>query len=415
MEFVYENSVTRQDALRELCDRWDVRRESQIVPLDTAFGRVTACDVRALCSLPLKRSSKRDGIAVRSADFANGMPDTAAWRRGWDFEQADTGDDFPDAFDAVIAVEDIAYDVDGSLRIVGENLDVRPGAAVNPCGSIVREGDVVVPAHTRLTPELAASLAIGGHAQVRVLRRPKVAYIPTGGELIPYGSYPQRGQNIEANSLMVQGMLTEWGAEALCYPIVRDDRAALEAALDRALETADIVLVNGGSSRGEEDFNSSMLEERGDYFRHGVRAIPGRPVGMALIDGVPVINVPGPVLAAFLCMDWLIKGLVAHYLGVPNPRRHMVRARMAEDLKKPLAFERLSRVSLRADGVGGLVCVPLPFDRSVPNALLESDGILVLPIGCAGVDAGDEVGVELLRPLELIEAMPLAINGGDVL
>lgn len=403
MEFVYETSVTRADALRELCERWGVEPAVRVVALDEAFGRVTAEDVRAVCSLPVKRSSKRDGIAVRSADFAHGLPDTSGWRRGRDFAQADTGDDFPDAFDAVIAVEDIAYEADGALRITNDDLDVRPGTAVNPCGSIVRAGDVIVPAHTRLTSELVAALAVGGHAQVRVLERPVVAYLPTGSELVPYGSYPQRGQNLEANGLMVRGMLDAWGAEVRCYPIVRDDREALEAALDRALEAADIVLINGGSSRGEEDFNARLLEQRGSYFRHGVRAIPGRPVGMALIDGTPVVNVPGPVLAAFLCMDWLIKGLVAHYLGVPVPQRQTVRARLAEEVKKPAGFERLSRVALSPDGEGGLTCTPLPFGLGVANTLRESDGMLVLPLGCTGAEAGELVEVELLKPLELIE------------
>ena len=279
MKFVYEQSVTRADALREMRERWEPAPRSRVVGLSDACGRVTSEEVRALHSLPVKRSSKRDGIAVRSADFAAGAPDTSSWTRDVDFAQADTGDDFPDAFDAVIAVEHIAYDEHGGLRIVEVPPDLQSGSGVNPCGSIVRAGDVLVAAHTRLTPELVASLAVGGHAQVRVLERPRVAFSPTGSELVPFGAYPQRGQNIEANSLLVSGMVRAWGAEVTCYPVVRDDEEALEAALDRALEAADIVLINGGSSRGEEDFNARLLERRGSYFRHGVRAVPGRPVG----------------------------------------------------------------------------------------------------------------------------------------
>ncbi len=404
MKFVYERSATRTDALRELCERWRPAPATEVVGLADACGRVTAEEVRALYSLPVKRSSKRDGIAVRAADFTAGAPDTAAWMRGADYAQADTGDDFPDAFDAVIAAEAIAYDDRGALRIVDFPSDLRPGDGVNPCGSIVRADEVLASARTRLTPELVASLAVGGHAQVRVLTGPRVAFIPTGSELVPFGTYPRRGQNLEANSLLVRGMLKTWGAEVVCYPIVRDDEEALEAALDRALAAADIVLVNGGSSRGEEDFNSRLLERRGAYFRHGVRAVPGRPVGIALIDGKPVVNVPGPVLAAFLSMDWLVRGLVAHYQGVPMPRRPVVRARLSEDVSKPEAFERLVRVSLAPDGDGGYVCAPLPQPMTLAQTLRSSDGMLALPIGAARAEAGGVFDVELLRPLELIEA-----------
>ena len=84
------------------------------------------------------------------------------------------------------------------------------------------------------------------------------------------------------------------------HSIVRDDAAELERALDEALPQADLVLINGGSSRGEEDFNSQLLERRGSFFRHGVKAVPGRPVAFSIVDGKPVINVPGPVAAAYL-------------------------------------------------------------------------------------------------------------------
>lgn len=402
MKFVYEESVTRAEGLQALCERWTPAPREETLMLSEAFGRVSAHEVSALYSLPVKRSSKRDGIAVRSADFADGMPDTSAWQRDRDFAQADTGDDFADAFDAVIAVEDIAYDANGAVRIVNDDVEVASGKNINSRGSIVEEGTRLVDAHVRLTPELVAALAVGGHAQVSVYARPRVAFMATGSELVPWGTEPRRGQNIEANSLLVRGMLEEWGAEALIYPAVRDDEESLDRALDRALEAADIVIVNGGSSRGEEDFNSRMLERRSTYFRHGVRAVPGRPVGMALIDGKPVINVPGPVIAAFLCIDWLVKGLVAHYFGMPVPLRRTVAARLSEAVSKPKPFERLVRVTLSLDAQGDLVCAPVPGSWGVPQTLAEADAMLTLPIGSAGAAAGELVEVELLRPWEVV-------------
>lgn len=404
MKFNYEEALERGDALRTLCEAWgDIPVETETVLLSDAFGRVVAEDVYAQASIPVVRSSKRDGIAVKSEMFAHGVPDGSSWQRGVDYAQADTGDDFPDEFDAVVAVEEIERLESGGIRFTSDKFDVRPGDGVNQSGSIVKSGSLIVSAGTRLTPELVAACAVGCVAQVEVRRRARVAFIPTGSELVPWGSFPERGQNIEANSLLVRGMLEEWGAQPIVYPMVRDAPEKLEAALNRALEAADIVLINGGSSRGEEDYNSCMLQKRATYFRHGVRAVPGRPIGMSIIEGKPVVNVPGPVLAAFLAMDWLVRGLVAHFYGIPSSRRQSVRARMAAPVKKPKPFERLVRVSLRRDDQGEIVCAPLPSDCGVPAQIAHADGMLVLPIGSEGAQEGQMVEVDLLKPPELIE------------
>lgn len=396
MKFEYDQSVTRQEALDELTNRWAVEPATCEVPLPEALGRVTAKDMRALLSLPVVRSSQRDGIAVRSSDFADGVPDTTGWVRGRDFAQADTGDDFPDGFDAVIAIESVEYREDGTPSIIDPNLAVSPGSSVNPSGSIIREGTLIVSSRTRLEPECIAALAVGGYAAVEVLEQPKVTFVPTGSELVEWGTRPKRGQNIEANSLLVSGMLAQWGAEARCAPIVRDDRCELERALDSALAGSDIVLINGGSSRGEEDYNSRLLQARASFFRHGVKAVPGRPVGIAIIDGKPVVNVPGPVLATFLCMDWLVRGLIACYYGMPVLGRQTVQACLGCSISKPAQFEKLVRVSLRSDEQGAVLCEPISAG-GVVETLLASDGLLVLPIGESVIEEGTEVGVELFR------------------
>lgn len=402
MEFEYEKSLTRSDALKALCDRWHPRPVEEIVSLDESFGRVSTRDERASVTLPVVRSSKRDGVAVRASAFAHGVPDTSSWRAGIDFERADTGDDFPDAFDAVIAIENVRLDGEGGIRIADGVFGVASGDGVNERGSVVREGSIVVPAHTNLTPELVAAAAVGGLAQIHVARKPVVAFLATGSELVAWGSYPRRGQNIEANSLLARGLLIEWGAECATYPVVKDDPEALEAALDRALERADIVVVNGGSSRGGEDFNSELIERRSTYFAHGVRAVPARPVGMAIVDGKPVINAPGPVAACWLCFEWLVRGLIAHYYGMPAQKRRVVTARIDRSFAKPIAFERIVRVTLSRIAGGDLSCTPQDA-CSVPETIGFADGIATLPIGCEGVSAGEEIEVELLRPWEVIE------------
>lgn len=404
MEFVYEESVTRADAVQAYANLWKPEPRVETVSLDRAFGRVLAEDLTVKYSIPVVRSSRMDGVAVRSADFAAGMPDTSSWEYGRDYVRADTGDDFPDEFDAVIAVEQAEFVEGGTVRFSVDPAEVVPGYGVSPCGSLAKAGTPIVPAHTRLTPEVVASAAVGGYAQVKVFAAPRVAFIPTGTELVPWGSFPKRGQNLEANSLLVRGMLEQWGAEAVVYPITSDDRDSIAKALDRALEAADIVIVNAGSSRGSEDFNSQLMQERGTFFKHGVRCVPGRPVGMSLIDGRPVVNVPGPVGAAWLCMDWLIRALVAQWFGEPVYEQPTVKARLAEDVKFPRPMERVSRMALSDDGEGGFVASALPRSAGVPQTIACTDALFTLPLEETCVEAGTVVDVELLRPVEVVRA-----------
>ena len=401
MKFDYENAVTRQCALEELCSLWNPERTIEHVSLDKAFGRTTAKDACALHDLPVVKSSKYDGIAVKSADFAGTPPCTDGWLRNVDFSQADTGDDFADDFDAVIARERFEFNEKGEPVFAEDLGPVAAGDGVNPRGSIIKAGQPILPTGCRLTPEYVALCAVGGMATIPVVRKPIVAFLPTGSELVPWGSIPGRGQNIEANSLMIHGYVEEWGGECITYPITPDEPKALEAMLDRALGTVDIVIVNGGSSRGEEDYVSRMLQRRGSYFRQGVRTIPGRPVGMSIMKGKPAINMPGPIGAAFICCDWLVRGLVAHYLNAPNPPRPMVAAELTHDVKKMKPFERLMRVTIGIRNDGTFTCTPLDADNVARN-IFESDGMALLPIGLDAVKAGTRIEVSLLKPIEVI-------------
>ena len=400
MKFEIERALTRKQALDGLCRHWNPVHESELIPLQEALGRVTACDIYAEHTLPVCRVSAFDGFAVRSEDFENGLPDTSDWVRGREYVPADTGDDFPDGYDTVIAVEDVSFDAQGTLHFA-ENFSFVKGDAVRPAGSTVKEGELLVNAHTRITPELLAGLAVGGARLVPVIRKLKAAYIPTGTELIPAGTVPQRGENVEANGLLLSGMLSAWGVETICMPIVRDNPQHISDTLRQALACADLVILNGGSSRGGEDFNARLLEQGADYFSHGVKAVPGRPVGTAMINGKPVVNVPGPVMAAWLAADWLLKGLACHYYGISAPQREKITGTLTTEIRKSPNFEMILRVTL-AHGESGWLVTPIAHAQTLPAALRDSCGLLTLPIGTGTVDAGSQVEIELLKGRELL-------------
>lgn len=398
MKFDSDKAVTRTEAMDLIFQNWAFKADTEVIPIQQALGCVTAQNIYSENILPVYRTSMLDDIAVRSADFVNGLPETSKWSRGVEYVQADTGDDFPDSYDTVIAAEDVNYNSEGQLCL-SEGFKFKQGDCVRRAGTMVAKGELLMEAHIRLTPVHLAILAMGGIFQVEVIKKPRVVYIPTGNELIPAGIKPERGQNIEANSLMVASFLQQWGAEPICYPIIKDKPAELEQTLDSALAVADIVLINGGSSRGTEDFNATLLQKKASFFRHGIKAVPGRPVAIAILGGKPVVNLPGPMVATFLAMDWCVSGLVHCYYGLPLPQRPKIKVKLESELKKKPDFESFTRLILHKKD-GGYSASSVGHDKSVPYSMLKANAMLISPIGVSGYQAGDEIEVELLWGLE---------------
>jgi molybdopterin molybdotransferase/putative molybdopterin biosynthesis protein len=386
---------TRREVLDALFARWTPRAETETAAVADALGRVMAVEARAVHDLPVVRASAMDGVGVSSARFAGGLPDTASWREGEDYARADTGDDFDDMFDAVVQIESVTFLKGGGLAL-DRDVRVTPGMNVRPRGSTVKTGDVLVRAGMRLRSFDLAALVMGGVTEVEVRRRPVVAFIPTGSELVAPGAAPGRGQNIDCNSIMAEKMLEEMGALPDMYPILRDDPDALRAAIDRAAATADIIIVNAGSSKGGEDYNTAALRERGEFISHYVMAAPGRPMGVALLDGKPVINVPGPPMAAYFVMDWCVSAAVRHFLGIEQPVRKRVTATLTEGIADSGKMELLRKLRVeRKDG--GYVASPVRGRGAPACEALTADGQYVTIPGAGDIPAGASIEIEILR------------------
>ena len=394
-----EKLPPKEEVMGKLFAAWTPRSEAETVPLAEAAGRVLAEDLEAKYNIPVVRASAMDGIAVRSEAFRDGTPDTAQWRLGVDYVRADTGDDFPDEFDAAIAIEQVTLLPGGGVKLE-EGIEIRPGMNVRPSGSQLRQGDIVGRRGAVLTALDLAAIGMGGYDQVRVIRRPRVAFVPTGSELVPVGSALQRGQNFDTNSLMAAQMIRDMGGEPILRAITKDDPDRLRAELDRLLEEADIVILNAGTSKGGEDYCGRLLENSGALVFHGVAAVPGRPMGAAVLKGKPVLNLSGPALAAFYGMDWLVRPMVCRILGIPVPKRPTVQAVLTQTLHCPPLMSLLYMVELRPDENGDYLATPLSIRG--PHAVrsgtsLIAGGLYITTPGEPSHEAGETVTVELLR------------------
>ena len=209
-----------------------------------------------------------------------------------------------------------------------------------------------------------SSLIAGGITEVPVIRRPRVGYIPTGSELVPPGTVPKRGQNIDSNSALVKGLLELYGAEPVMYEIVSDDKELLSAALNRAIAETDVVLMSGGSSKGEEDYTTRLFEEHGALLTHWVKAVPGRPMSVAFdrSTGTPLINLSGPPAACLNGMLWCVNAVVGKLTGrAPLPSK-----RKLPSLRKTST----PRISWRCSIRSGCAALPtVSFTRPLPTVL----------------------------------------------
>lgn len=306
--------VSRSQAVRLLLDNHNFAPKTETIPLDQAFGRILAKDATAQLDMPNCLTCCMDSVAVHWSDFENGTPDTSHWQREREWEFANTGIGMPEGFDTAIVIEHVHL-ADDLSTISFDAAPSKQFAGTRPAGSRCKKGDVLAKAGTLLTPLMLSHIASGNNAQVEVFAKPKVAFIPTGNELVVRGSDVPRGKNIETNSLLIQGKIKEWGGEAIVFGIVPDDPEAIKAALLDACAQADIVVLNAGSSKGSDDWNVEMLDEIGTVLYHETNHGPGHHSSGAVVEGTLVIGISGPPGGAAFTTDFYLHPVMQSYFG----------------------------------------------------------------------------------------------------
>lgn len=324
--------VSRTQAAQLLLDSCHFEPKTEKIPLDQAFGRILASDAKAQLDMPNCLTCCMDSVAVHWSDFENGMPDTSNWQRGREWEFANTGIGMPEGYDTAIVIEHVQL-TDDLSSISFDAAPSKQFAGTRPAGSRCKKGEVLVEAGAVLTPLLISHIASGNNTEVEVLVKPKVAFIPTGNELVARGSEVPRGKNIETNSLLIQSKIEQWGGEAVVFDAVPDNQEAIKEAVLKACSMADIVVLNAGSSKGSDDWNVEMLEEVGTVLYHETNHGPGHHSSGAVVEGTPVVGISGPPGGAAFTTDFYLKPLMQKYLGQETAPR-IITARLAEAFPK---------------------------------------------------------------------------------
>ena len=387
------------------------RLAPQEVSLLQARGRFLAEDLLAPEDLPPYSRSTMDGFAVRAKDcfgarenepvvlklvgeIEMGQVPAFSLRPG-EAARIATGGMLPKGADAVVMVE--------YTEEIGDLVEIRrpvaPGENVLLQGEDVSQGKVLFSQGTRLNPGRIGLLAGLGITRVQVYSAPRVGIISTGDELVPPEASIKRGQIRDINSYTLATAVEEAGGRPKLYGIVPDKQEALVAKVQEAFSENDVVLVSGGSSVGTRDFTLAAISSlpEAELLAHGVAVRPGKPTILARAQGKAVFGLPGQVASALLVFYILVRPLLFHLQGAPEPALFLpkVWAKVRRNIPSAQGREDYYRVKLFEEGQE-LWAEPI-FKRSgLISSMAEANGLLRIPERSEGIYQGELAEIFLL-------------------
>lgn len=382
------------------------------VPLLDALGRVLAGEIVADADVPPFRNAAMDGYAVRAADLARARDDRPVSLRVIAEGPAGyaprasitagtairimTGAPLPPGADTVVRFEetDEAGGGDRAARTIGIRVAQGPWVNVREAGEDIRAGTLVLAPGTVLRPAEIGVLASLNRAVVPVHRRPVVAIVATGDEVVDLGPPLQPGQIRNSNSYALAALVLRYGGVPRLLGVARDRLADLTATFATAC-AADVILSSGGVSVGDYDMVKDVLRAQGKIELWQVRMKPGKPLAFGRLGDTPLLGLPGNPVAAYVSFELFARPLLLRLLGHRALAKPTVRARLAEPVENRGGRRHYVRATVTA-GPTGLTVRPTGDQGSgVLTALARCNGLLVVPDDVHHLDAGSEVEVEM--------------------
>jgi molybdopterin molybdotransferase len=379
-------------------------------------GRVLATDIAAATDLPLFDNSSMDGFAIRAADSSDAaaasrvtlrvVADIAAGSSpaislaAGQAARIMTGAQIPEGADAVIPVEDTDFhDRQAGTpapEMISFERQVTRGENVRPRGMDLHAGDVVLyKGHTLRAQDLGL-LAMLGASMVKVHRKPRVALLSSGDELLDVDTPLESGKVRDSNSYTLAALVQSAGADVVRLGVARDTREAVETLLERAAaEEVDLILSSAGVSVGAFDFVKDVIESNGrlDFWRVNMR--PGKPVAFGEYRGINFIGLPGNPVSAFVGFEVFVRDAIGRLGGRSNGKRQRVRVRCEEEINSD---GRESYLRAHVHEEQGVLLAKLTGHQGSGNllSLVQANALLIIPAGVKCVPAGQEVEAWLI-------------------
>src|SRR6202790_4538161 len=386
---------------------------SQRRPLAEAIGCTLAEDIVAPIDVPPFDRSNVDGFAVRAADLATASEatpvrvllndeviacGTAPVRPvvSGPAPSIATGGPLPRGADAVVMVE---HSQPAGSRAIEIRRAAFPGQFVSYAGSDIARGEALLRAGTLIGSREIGMCAACGIARIPVVRRPRVAVISTGDELVQPGRPLRPAEIYDSNGAIVTAAVSENGGEAIFLGAVADDEAKLEAAMRGALETCDMLVLSGGTSKGAGDVSHRIISRLGQpgIIAHGVALKPGKPLCLAVCDGKPVVILPGFPTSAMFTFHDMIGPVLRRMADLPPRSDAKVMARVPVRIGSELGRTEFVMVSL-VEGADGLIAYPSGKGSGAITSFAQADGFLKIDALADQMPAGTAAEVTLFTP-----------------
>jgi len=367
-----------------------------------SIGRVTAEDTMAPCDLPVFDNSAMDGYAVRAEDceiaalvidgFIPAGREKLPQLKPGTAIRIMTGAPVPQYADAVIPLEDVE-DTSGHIHPLKA---VNRGQHIRRAGEDIKQGTKIIPGGTFIgSPEMNLLVAMG-LTSVRAHKKPVVAILATGDELVPLGSLLSRGKIVDSNSAMLAAAVTNAGATPVMLGIARDNRESLREKLAIGLQT-DALITAAGVSVGDFDLVREVLAALGaEEVFWGIDMKPGKAAAFSWLDGKPVFSLPGNPVSAFVTFEELVRPALLSMGGRRAVMRPLVAAVLQEPLRKKPGRVLFARVKVKVQVGKLLVWSSGPQDTGRQSSLLQTDAMAVLAADRTSFDAGEEIRVHIL-------------------
>ena len=386
----------------------------ETVTLAAALGRVLARDVTAPIDVPPFDRANVDGFALRSAD-TSGASDTAPRRFRLNGEvivcghapalevelgsatTIATGGVVPRGADAVVMIEHTELVEDAGAPAIDVRRAVSPGQFVSYAGSDIARGEVVLRRGTRMSSREIGMLAACGIAAVDVVRKPQVAVLSTGDELVAPGGALGPARVYDSNGAIIAAAVVEAGGQPVPFGAFPDNEIALELAMRTALEACDLVVLSGGTSKGAGDLSHRIVSKLGHpgILVHGVALKPGKPLCLAVIDGKPLAVLPGFPTSAIFTFHAFVAPAIRARAGLPPEAARTIEADVPVRIASELGRKEFVLVALVA-GEQGPVAFPTAKGSGSVTSFSQADGFLEIDALASALDAGTRARVTLI-------------------
>jgi putative molybdopterin biosynthesis protein len=352
-----------------------------------------------------------DGVAIKASLTYEASETNPVIIDKKNIKYINTGNEIPEEFDAVIMIEDVYDNNDGTITLIKS---VRPYQDIRPIGEDIVEGDMVIPKNHLIRPVDISALLSAGISEIKVIKKPRVAIIPTGDEIIRDVKDLQKGKIIDSNSFFMKNELILLGTEPNILDIVADEFELLEKAVVDASNNYDLVLIGAGSSAGSKDYAKNIIEKNGKVHVHGISIKPGKPTIIGEMNNTPIIGIPGYPVSTYISFDLVVKPIIRKFLNVEETHKEVVKAKLTKKIYSSLKNEEFIRVKL---GIINNEYIASPLDRGagVTMSLVKADGIMIIPKNSEGYESGSVVEVSLLKDMKEIEKSLISIGSHDIL